>query len=308
MPESVLIPPDNRLFALGMSDLTLYGGQPTTDIAFGRDATDGTSVDAAPAAAGAGNAAAVPIARSESETAAEETAALLGRTGDDMPVPSSAPPVAPVDLSGPAAADVASATPPPLGSGGTMSAPVATPLQVATGEQTPADTADMLSASLNSVTDAVAQLPGTVTSLAGTVTSDILTFGQAADVVPLAQSALVDPLGTVDTAVAELGVDGIGGPVAGDVGQLVGTAIDAMPLTAFGGSDPAAGFQTLIGMVESEEAFDLGPAVTPLLAEQTSGGSILDSLAADEAASPLLGGADDIAGHAVDDDGIHVGL
>lgn len=287
MPVSVLIPPDNRLFGSSLSDLTLYGGMPTTDFAIGKVPDGDTTTDAAaPVAAGPDAPAAGPTAPNcEGEVAAQETTALLDRTGDQSPMPSSAPLLTPIDPGDGTMATAQPATPQAVGSGGILSTPVATPLQVATGEQTPADAADPLAG-----------------PLAGSAAAAL---AQVVDALPLAQA--VDPIGTVDTLIGSLGSTDFVAPVAGDTASLATGALDATPLSSFGGSDPAAGVQTLVGMVESEDLFDLGQSVAPMLGEQPGSGSILDSLAADEAASSLLGD-DGGVDQALDDHGIHVGL
>ena len=82
-------------------------------------------------------------------------------------------------------------------------------------------------------------------------------------------------------------------------------AHEAADLAGLGGSDPAAGVATLVGMVASADALDLSHAAAPAAAAPAP--SIVDALAADEAPSPLLGDHHDAGlGHVADDHGAHV--
>lgn len=328
MPVSILIPPDNRLLGWSLSDLTLYGAPaPAGDMTIG-PAADGGSIAAAPATAPAAPAAPAPAI--ESDRAADETTALLA--GDDLiaPQPSASPLLTPADHDISAAAAANPSVPQPIGSGSFLQAPVVTPLQAASADHggAPSLTDGVAAAPLASLAagvayslphaaDTVLAAPAAVlASVAATETSvaDVLApvatglSGVVTDLSPLtAPVEALDPVGTVDTVVADLGTTEIS-PAGTAVADLAGAALDATPLSAFAGSDPAAGVQTLIGMMDSGEAFDLGHlnASDPVQAE---GGSILDALAADEAPAPLLGDHHDDAVHsALDDHGVHLGI
>lgn len=132
---------------------------------------------------------------------------------------------------------------------------------------------------------------------------------------PALPEAIAAPISDVAHELAAL-PEAIDAPVA-DVAHAAGALPDALAapaapatetaLTGFGGSDPAAGISTLVGMVDSVDAFHLDHALTPVAAA-TPAPSILDALAADDHAPALLGDAHG-ADHLVDDHGgIHVGL
>lgn len=292
MPASVLIPPDNRLLGWSLSDLTLYGTQPTAGLAIGRARDDDAAI-VPNASAPAASPAATSAAPSESDQAASDTLALLDSDGAQPPLPSAAP------LSTAALDHDTSATPPPaavaqpIGSGSFVQAPVVTPLHGAAVDQgnQSAPIAGMHG-------DAVAS---TLNTLAATTVDSL---SHAADAVLTDHLTALDPAGTIETVVTDLGTAELLPPGA-EIASLASAPLDAMPISAFGGSDPAAGLQTLIGMVDSAEAFDIGH--TEATGVEATPNSILDALAADEAPSSLLGDHSDVVHHALDDHGIHLG-
>ena len=180
--------------------------------------------------------------------------------------------------------------PQPVGSGSFLQVPVVTPHQAATADHGGGGVPIVGS------TDGVA---ATLTDVAVAIPDSLSHIGVAT----LGTDAL-DAVGTIDTVVAHLGSSDLL-PAGADIAGLAGAALDATPLSALGGSDPAAGLQTLIGMVDSADAFDLGHATN---AVDSTPASILDALTADEAPSVLLGGEGDAEHHVLDDHGIHLGV
>ncbi len=168
-----------------------------------------------------------------------------------------------------------------------------------------------------------------VTALATDPIADVATTGaQAVETVtgavpPVVAAAadLVDTLATetaqvaapvtdtvATTAVAATGV--VGDIAATAVDMTIGAATDAAPVAGpaapaptvtdlFTGSDPAGGIQTLVGMVQAADTFDLGHVDAPA-ATVGAVGSIVDALASDTAEDGALLGGDDAAGHAAD--------
>lgn len=308
MPTSVLIPPDNRLLGWALSDLTLYGGQPTGDITIGRATDDPAARDPSPPVGGTTIApGGAPAASPESDLAAAETTALLDCADAQGPLPTSAPLSTPVDHTAPAVNDAPPSVPQPVGSGSFLQSAVVTPLQAVEehGGSTGLSPADGVTTPLGSVANA---LPETLSHTAdATLTATTALADGVTHTADALTGAALDPIGTIDTLVADLGAAELL-PTGIDAANLAVSAIDDTPLSAFGGSDPAAGLQTLVGMVaDSSGSFDLGHAAAPVSEANT--GSILDSLAADEAPSVLLGGEDGYTDHhgADDHDGVHIG-
>ena len=96
---------------------------------------------------------------------------------------------------------------------------------------------------------------------------------------------------------AEAVADVVAASAVAAVDKLADTGADAPGLTAttagdevLGGSDPAGGVTTLVSMVETAAVFEVGrPGEQPQAA--AASGSIVDSLASDEAPGALLGDA-----------------
>lgn len=163
-----------------------------------------------------------------------------------------------------------------------------------------ASVASALPADLSHLANDVSQ---PLDAIASALTDSI---SHAADTLLTGHVAGLDPVGTMDTTVAQLGTAELIPPGADAAGLATG-AFDAGGLSSFGGTDPAAGLQTLIGMVDSVDAFDFDHT-SSTAAASASAGSILDSLATDESAPSLLGDHADAAHHALDYHGSHLGI
>ena len=160
MTEPLLIAPDNRLLGWALSDLTLYGAQPTPEVTIGRALADGEALDA-PSALSVEEQSA-PAAR-EGDLAQAETTALLADPATQpattsVPAPTS---FIQIPIAAPAGDTVQPSVPQPTGAGSFVQAPIATPLQSAQSDSAPV-----------AVSSANADLasPEAVTSVAGSVT------------------------------------------------------------------------------------------------------------------------------------------
>lgn len=280
MADPVLITTPTRPFSWAMSDLTLFGGQPTPGMVIGRAPTEVVTADEQTVS--------LPVVETESGSAASDTTALLG---DAAPPPEmgEAQPIALAVTSHPAAASTEPLAPAAsTGSSGLVAPFAMSSLQVVNGhEESGASIVAPLVSTPSEAVEPLAQpittdLPHTIDMLAGTETVDRL-IGPAAELPDAVSGAL------------------------GGVGSVAHSAFDTNPLDAFAGSDPAAGLSTLVGMIASADAFDLGQTVAP--ASDAGSGSILDALSSDALPSPLLGDDHHVAGDLpVDDHSIHVGL
>lgn len=330
MVDPLLIAPDNRLLGWALSDLTLYGGQPVADVVIGRAGTEGSAT--LPPSALATTGAGPDLGAPEGDIAASETTALLDAQAGGIPAPLGAAPAPLIQIPpvAPAAAPEPPSVPQPVGAGSFVQSPVATPLQTVQANTPPLASAPPATSSAPSpIADPIPSAPVSI------VPEGIAAVSQASVAIADAATPALDVVTTLadraDAVVADLTgpvaatapvVEAAVGAVAEAVNVVVAAAetlpatvtaatnaataaIDAVPIESFSGTDPAAGLSTLVGMVESSEAFDIidgpvAPAETPQV-------SILDTLAADEAPSPLLGGVDD-ADSPLDDVGSHLGL
>ena len=317
MADPILIAPDNRLLGWALSDLSLYGGQPAPGIAIGR-APDESIVSLAPAPAVAAPAPAEP----EGEIASRETVALLeadetqpaGQTSASLPA-SLTPAIAPAAPAEPVA------VPLPVGSGSIVSPPISTPLQAVTDARTdaaPGSDQPVPPSVTNAEPVQLAAIPpgpsaGVIDLGPGASTVVNSSFAQldalsapAADLSAATDAAMTRVVETLDTLVEPAA------PLSESVTTTlsdtngVASVLDT-PIESFSGDNPAAGLMTLIGMVGSADAFELGEAIAPAPAASASG-SILDTLAADDVPAALLGGEAAGIDHPIDDAGIHVGL
>lgn len=318
MADTLLIPPDNRLLGWSLTDLTLYGGQPTAGMVIGR-ADDGSGTSIAPPAAPPATGAAP--ASTEGDVAARETTALLDDSANQpavQPIPAAAT-VPAIHTPAATTADHAPSVPAPTGSGSFVDPPLATPLQVANdhaadGAGGPASAAEAafsptpVTAPLNVATAAVDAIAAPVAGIAETLAPVIAPLADVADALAPVTAALPPVAATVDTLAQTAAA--LPETVIGALAETQ-AVVDAIPVESFGGVDPAAGLHTLIGLVEGADAFDLGQAVTAP-GEATGPASILDALAADALPDPLLGDGHDgvtpAGEHVLDDHGIHVGL
>jgi hypothetical protein len=172
----------------------------------------------------------------------------------------------------------------------------------------------------NAVSDVGGNVAATVDAAAGAIPPaasvatdlvDMLTAGAtsapaaAADVATPAAAAMSAPP-------AASGVVGeVAAPAANVAIGAVGSTVAATPPPAvteiFSGSDPGAGIQTLVGMVQAADTFDLSH-VNGATTTVTAPGSIVDTLAADVDGGSALLGTDHAAEHAPDPLDLHQGL
>lgn len=347
MPAFALIAPDNRLLGWSLTDLTLYGTQPVPGMVVGRanDAiatpesiSDATSAPSDPAAL-------APALHDITfhDIADDQTALLDGGTHGGGAVPGAA--AAPLSHT-PASqnAEFAPSVPQPIGSGSFVQPPVATALPVvephgdgahavdvpaASSPLAPALDGAQPSAAIATVLDAThdvlaASAPAPVGNVVAPATDPVAPLGELAGRGLDTVAPVTDLLGHAFDAPAPVS-DLLGHTLdaAAPAAGLVGTTLDAVdhalapvdhgPAESFGGTDPAAGIATLVGMVDSADAFDIGHAVNATATQPA--GSILDALAHDALPAPLLGDDahhDDAANgggtHVVDDHGFHLGL
>lgn len=148
------------------------------------------------------------------------------------------------------------------------------------------DVADVVAAPVH---DAVAAAADIGTTAATVVTSPVDTLAETA--AGLTATAAAPAVAAIDT-LAE---------------TAPGLAATALPDDHLGGSDPAGGVTTLVSMVETADLFEIAPspADTPVIA---TGGSIVDTLAADALPDALLGDAHHPAGTLIPDHVDHGGL
>lgn len=289
---TVLIPPDNRLLGWSLADLTLYGAQPTTDMRIGQPIEAAATDPAVMPLTGNGPTSLHDQGPVEAERAADETVQLFDQSASPAQLVPPAPVVLPI---GQAATDMSApplsvTAPGPLGSGAVGQQPAAIPLTQGTepdaGHVPSADGSDLATPPL-----AVAALPD---------------IGMAAAEAAIASHlGAIDPATTVDTLIATLPATEMLIPGV-DAAGMVEAALDPS-IASFAGSDPAAGLQTLIGMVDSIDAYDLTTTNISDVSDPGQTGSILDALAADEALPALLGDDGDAGSHLLDDHGIHLG-
>lgn len=300
MPATVLIPPDNRLLGWSLSDLTLYGASTAPGLTIGRAAED--PMPLVDSAIGAASGTGAPAAMQDSDQAAAETTTLFDREEPQSPHPSSVPvstsPLPPADHAGTSTTDAQPSVAQPIGAGSFIPVPGVSPPQATTADH--GGGIDRTAAGPLADAGGVAQ---SVTTVASALPDSL---SHAADTLLTGGPVSLDATGTIDTLVTHLGTAELL-PSGADAAALAGGALDPAGLSAFGGTDPAAGLQTLIGMVDSVDAFDLGH-LSPTGGEQPGVSSILDSLAADEATASLLGDHADAGHDALDDHGIHLGI
>lgn len=177
---------------------------------------------------------------------------------------------------------------------------VATTLAPATGAL------DATGVAIETTAGAATDALGEVTAAAGNTVTDLT--DTADGVAAAAGGTLGEVTAAVGPAAAATAATttGTAATVTDAVGGAATLTLDPADL-ALGGSDPAGGVATLVGMVEAADQFDLGQTGTGP-APVTEGGSILDALAADEAPGALLGvdeGGDGLlgGGHQDDHDG-----
>jgi hypothetical protein len=266
MASGVLIDTSNRLLGWSTNDFSLYGGQAAVTIgapAAPSHASNGLSVPDPAATARAAEARPAP---------AQEELSRATDSHDDAPSLFQASPFAapPIQFGGFTQANGSEAVvPAALGSG--MPTPSFDAMHM------PA----ILPASLAPPTLAIEQPEVQAPSLApwGGMTVPVLGVSDALDLVVSTTGALADTL----LAETQQAIDGLS--------HVTDALFDNSPLTAadgFLGSDPVAGVATLVSMVDSTDAFDL--AHTGLdIPHVTASGSILDTLADEAIASPLLG-------------------
>lgn len=297
-----------------MTDLTLYGTQPVPGMIVGR-ATDAATIPATARDEAAPPSDPAALAPSFHDGASAQTALLDDGVPDAGGSSATPSPVILPHTTAFAAPDVSSATPQPIGSGSFVAPPVATalpaiephqqaaPAPVAPAVLTPAPDGAQVLASVAPVLDAA---HGALTAPTLEAAHDPLAapLGELAGHVLDAATPAADLLGGALDAVPS--ATGLVGTTLDAVGHAL-EPIDHGPLDSFGGADPAAGIATLVGMVDSADAFDISHAVTASATQPV--GSILDALAGDALPAPLLGddAHHDIT-HVVDDHGIHLGL
>jgi hypothetical protein len=213
-----------------------------------------------------------------------------------------APPVEQVTV-GDVAADVATSVIAP--SVGNVVPPVAG-LATATVDNAVSDVGGNVAATVDAAAGAIPPAASVATDLV-----DMLTAGAtsapaaAADVATPAAAAMSAPP-------AASGVVGeVAAPAANVAIGAVGSTVAATPPPAvteiFSGSDPGAGIQTLVGMVQAADTFDLSH-VNGATTTVTAPGSIVDTLAADVDGGSALLGTDHAAEHAPDPLDLHQGL
>lgn len=332
MPAPTLITPDHRLLGWALSDLTVYGGQPTAGVTIGRATDAGIPTSDAPAVVDGHDA-----HPSDPQMLAPSPASIAGETGTATLVPTSlsASPgaLSPVIHASPLVSpdDHRASVPDAIGSGTTSPIQVATPLQAVAGEHggtevdplgtavaAPAPLSGEAHGPMSIVSDAVIAPVTAVIDHAGTgIEQTIGAIGQA----PL---GLTNVAGSLDQAAHSLD-DSLG-----SVGQATDAAVHAatatlddavattfstpvapladLTLAGLGGTDPAGGITTLVGMVHNADAFDLTHVTTPEAASPV--GTLIDALAADEAPHALIG---DVAHGDAGDGGLvdhhlHLGL
>ena len=294
MADPLLIAPDNRLFGWALNDLTLYGAQPVSGITVARAPADGASLPP-PAETPAGRST-IP----EAEVAARETTALLDQVGNQPDALASTPPAAPALIPAVPPAITVEAPPPSFGGGSFVPAFTSTPLQAAQAEGGAMAPIPPVAepGPVALATEAPAPTPPLATDLASPGLATLA--AQQVETVDPAAAKLAD---TLDTTVAT--ATALPATVLAATDQA-SAAIESLVIESFGGSDPVAGLTTLVGLVESSEAFDIVEATVPV--PDLPQPSILDALAADAAPSPLLGDAPGGLDDALDDTRIDLGL
>lgn len=278
MADPFLLASDSRSLGWALHDLTLYGGQPAFDVAIGRAVADGAKVAGAPLGGGA--------VAGESDLSASQTTALLA-SGVDEPAQQFSRAPAPSPAPSPAISSTSfdpSSFLQPAGSGSVVPPLVATPLQVV--QQNDIGAHEPASVTASQTADiVVSPAPELGAATEGDSISTLET-GAAAAAVAMAAELLPEAITPATDQIAAL--------------------LDDVAVGSFGGADPVAGLATLIGMVESADAFGIVEVATPVpVAAQPS---ILDALVADVAPPPLLGDASHPVDTPLDDGGIHVGL
>ena len=292
MADPVLIASDNRLLGWALTDLTLYGGQPAPDVVIGRAGLEGGEVAPPPGAPAQGGTAARP---GEAELAAGETTALLDRTVSEPGAQSVAPsPLIQIPVVEPTIGAEPPSVPQPVGAGSFVQSTVATPLQtVEANASAQTSIAPNAPVSVDAVTPA--QIATTAAPATQALDPATALAGQAAARVADLSLPVLEASATAQDASAAIGdtvdtlamtADALPATVLAATNATT-AALDTAPIESFGGTDPAAGLTTLVGLVESSEAFDIVDSTAP--APEALQPSILDSLAADEAPSPLLG-------------------
>lgn len=303
IPASPLIDSTNRLLGGSTNDFSMYGAQPATTIGAPDTAprlSDGLSV-AAPAKpapdAGADGVDTATLADLAIPDAVADTSAATAQPAFSY---ISLSPLAEAASAQPGAAQTMFTEAGVLPVGAGSASPITATQLLHSGDGAAPLTASALSApdlafaSADTAhamlsSHAIADFTAPVLELGDAVAGGLVsTTATVADTLDQVTATLGDHLAAATDTLSEV----LPGPSDLAPGDHQITAADG-----FTGSDPAGGVTTLVGMVDSADAFDLAHAgvEAPIL---VGSGSILDSLADDQATDSLLGEA---AHHAVAD-------